>query len=49
MLIRTATCVTAMKVCEEIFYHTSLSLNHGTEDYMQEEMQSVKYWCTLQV
>jgi len=38
-----------MKVCEEIYYHTSLSLNHGTEDYMQEEMQSVKYWCTFQV
>jgi hypothetical protein len=32
-----------MKVYEEIFYHTSLSLNHGTEDYMQEEMKSVKY------
>jgi hypothetical protein len=32
-----------MKVYEEIFYQTSLSLNQGTEDYMQEEMQSVKY------
>ena len=36
-------------ICEMHTHRTSQILNHGTEDYMQEEMQSVKYWCTLQV